>query len=102
MPEPERHPAMMAEARRAFARLKERLSTMPIRPPAPELEGDVPLDALFVWSAIHGLASILGSDILPTLGFTERQTHQAAARCLARIGASLNPMPAHAGSAPKP
>jgi AcrR family transcriptional regulator len=92
MPEPERHPVMMAEARRAFGLLKDRLGDMPVRPLAAPALDDVDLDALFVWSAIHGLASILGSDILPTLGFTEHQTHQAVAHCLARIGASLQPL----------
>lgn len=94
MPDPERHPAMMAEARRAFALLRQRLATMPVSAPAPAAPDDVALDALFVWSTIHGLASLLGSDILPTLGFTEQQTHQAVARCLLRIGASLQSGPA--------
>lgn len=89
MPAPDRHPVMMAEARRAFALLKNRLSDMPIRPMAAATPGDNDLDALFVWSAIHGLASLIGSDVLPTLGFTEHQMHAAVARCLARIGASL-------------
>ncbi|MFY8039453.1 MAG: TetR/AcrR family transcriptional regulator [Bosea sp. (in: a-proteobacteria)] len=99
MPDPERHPAMMAEARRAFALLKTRLRDMPIRPLSETAEGDIDLDALFVWSAIHGLASLLGSDILPTLGFSEHQMHAAAARCLARIGGGLQPIegPALAG-----
>ncbi|MGL4438870.1 MAG: TetR/AcrR family transcriptional regulator [Bosea sp. (in: a-proteobacteria)] len=89
MPDPERHPAMMEQARRAFALLKIRLTDMPVRPLAAPTHDDVDLDALFVWSAIHGLASLLGSDILPTLGFAEHQTHVAVARCLARIGAAL-------------
>ena len=56
--------------------------------PAPS---DVDLDALFVWSSIHGLASLLGSDMLPTLGFSDHQMQWAIAHCLARIGASLQP-----------
>ncbi|MBX9760402.1 MAG: TetR/AcrR family transcriptional regulator [Beijerinckiaceae bacterium] len=91
MPNPDRHPVMMAEGRRAFALLRTRLGDMPIRPLSESTQGNVDLDALFVWSAIHGLASLLGSDILPTLGFGEQDTHAAIARCLARIGASLEP-----------
>lgn len=100
MPDPERHPEMMAQARRAFALLKARLADMPVRPPGASVPTEVDLDALFVWSAIHGLASLLGSDILPTLGFTEHQTHGAIAHCLHRIGASLEPLlPDAAGEA---
>lgn len=90
MPDPKRHPAMMTEARRAFGLLKARLADMPVRQLA--VNGSVDLDALFVWSAIHGLASLLGSDIMPTLGFTEHQTHAAIAHCLMRIGAALQPV----------
>jgi len=97
MPDPERHPEMMAQARRAFALLKSRLAYMPVRPTDMTMPTDASLDALFVWSAIHGLASLLGSDILPTLGFTEYQMHGAIAHCLQRIGAALEPLPPHVG-----
>jgi AcrR family transcriptional regulator len=91
MPHPERHPQMMAQARQAFELLKARLRDVPVRPATASAPTDVDLDALFVWSSIHGLASLLGSDILPTLGFSEHQLHGAIAHCLARIGASLQP-----------
>lgn len=93
MPDPDRHPAMMTEARRAFAILKARLSSMPLRPLPVGVPGDLDHDALFVWSTIHGLATLLSSDILPTLGFSEPQLHSAIARCLARIGAALTVNP---------
>jgi AcrR family transcriptional regulator len=91
MPHPERHPQMMAQARQAFELLKARLRDVPVRPATTSAPTDVDLDALFVWSSIHGLASLLGSDILPTLGFSDHQLHGAIAHCLARIGASLQP-----------
>ena len=91
MPHPERHPQMMTQARHAFDLLKARLRDMPVRPATAAPAADLDLDALFVWSSIHGLASLLGSDILPTLGFTEQQLHGAIAHGLARIGASLHP-----------
>jgi AcrR family transcriptional regulator len=91
MPQPERHPQMMAQARHAFDLLKTRLRDMPVQPATPSVPPDVDLDALFVWSAIHGLASLLGSDILPTLGFSAHQMHGAVAHCLTRIGAALQP-----------
>lgn len=93
MPHPEHHPQMMAQARHAFDLLKARLRDMPIRPTAATGAADVDLDALFVWSSIHGLATLLGSDILPTLGFSEQQLHGAIAHVLARIGAAIEPRP---------
>jgi AcrR family transcriptional regulator len=95
MPDPERHPDMMAAARQAFDLLRARLRAMPVRP-ATGAAAEIDLDALFVWSAIHGLASLMGSDVLPTLGFTEPQMHAAIAHCLARIGAALQPAPPEA------
>lgn len=91
MPEPERHPVMMQEARRAFALLRNRLSTMPTEPLQSPASGDADLDALFVWATVHGMSSLLSSDVLPTLGFNELQMHAAMARCLDRIGAALHP-----------
>jgi AcrR family transcriptional regulator len=100
MPDPERHPTMMAQARHAFELLKTRLRDMPTCPPTDSVPSDVDLDALFVWSSIHGLASLLGSDILPTLGFSDHQMHGAIAHCLARIGASLQPPQSELPTAP--
>lgn len=93
MPQPERHPEMMEQAQRAFALLKTRLEDMPVRPTGAAVSTPTNLDALFVWSAIHGLASLLGSDILPTVGFSEAQMQEAIAHCLRRIGASMQPLP---------
>src|SRR5689334_1476394 len=56
MPQPERHPEMMAQAQRAFTLLRTRLAEMSTRPLGGCTPSDVDLDALFVWSSIHGLA----------------------------------------------
>jgi len=97
MPEPEKHPAMMAEARRAFALLKARLEAMAILPVTSAGRSTANLDALFVWSVVHGLASILNSDTIKTLNFSEWELHQAAAHCLCRISVGLGGNAALAG-----
>jgi AcrR family transcriptional regulator len=89
MPEPEKHPAMMAQSRRAFGLLKSRLTMMQVRAARPSGQPADNLDALFVWSVVHGLASILNADTIGTLNFSEAELHQAAAHCLARIGVAL-------------
>ncbi|QDM15358.1 TetR/AcrR family transcriptional regulator [Tardiphaga sp. vice352] len=100
MPEPEKHPAMMAQARRAFTLLKVRLAAMTVLPIAPTGQSSANLDALFVWSVVHGLASILNADTIKTLNFSEWELHQAAAHCLARIGVGLGGNAALAGNPP--
>jgi AcrR family transcriptional regulator len=91
MPEPQAHPGMMKNAQRAFAMLRDRLQRMELRtiPSMPERAAN--LDALFVWSTLHGLASILQSDALATLELSEQEIQQAMARCLGRIGLALMP-----------
>lgn len=64
LPDPERYPEMLAEARHAFAMLHEaigRLDARRTRRPAAEL------DALYVWATVHGVASILQSSAMRTL-----------------------------------
>lgn len=88
LPDKESHPRMMASARHAFALLQEVLTDMPVSDAgAPSAA----LDALFVWSTIHGLATILQSDALATIGLTDQERAQAIARCMDRIGLALQP-----------
>ena len=90
MPKPEDHPAMMQESRRAFGLLQACLAAMPaIRPVPLSPRQSADLDALFVWSTVHGLSSIMHSDIMATLGFSEWEMHAAAAHVLSRIGMAL-------------
>jgi AcrR family transcriptional regulator len=98
MPDPPAHPAMMHEARRAFGLLKDRLAAM-LQPGVAdeawtaahgaETQAALDLDALFVWSVMHGLATILKSDVIATLGFTTEDREGAIAHCLARISRAL-------------
>lgn len=88
LPDKAHHPRMMASGREAFAVLHAAIAAMP---PAAGQPPAVMLDALFVWSTIHGLASILQSDALTSLGLSEAERAAATEHCLARIGTGIDP-----------
>jgi AcrR family transcriptional regulator len=90
LPAAEDHPTLLARARHAFAILRERLSTMPLRP----LGGAVPApadDALFVWASLHGLAMILQADVLRTLELPAPDPAHLRRHVMGRIGQALAP-----------
>jgi AcrR family transcriptional regulator len=93
LPEPKQHPGMMRNAQRAFALLRERLEHMPLRIVEAPSPSSASLDALFVWSALHGLASILQSDALQTLDLSENEKQHAILGCFARLSLALEPEP---------
>jgi hypothetical protein len=82
LPDPREHPEMMRRAEHASSLLREAIARLPARP------GDAPvdLDALFVWSVMHGLAGILGGDGLGSPGPT---LESAVPFALWRIGLAL-------------
>lgn len=90
LPDPHAHPRMMASARHAFDLLRRAMTAMPVTPAGPP---SVNLDALFVWAAIHGLATILHSQTLDTIGLTHNEQAAAATRLLDRIGLALGVAP---------
>jgi AcrR family transcriptional regulator len=92
MPNPDEHPDMMRNAQRAFALLRDRLATMRLRPAGAPRRSSASLDAMFVWSTLHGLASILQSDTLRTLQMSERDLQNAISRCFARLSLALDPV----------
>ena len=93
LPEPGRHPDMMEEAHRAFDILRKRLSSMPRKPlgDGPDTASDAGHDAMFVWSTLHGFASIAASDAVATLGMSGDDLAHSQARLMQRIGAGLLP-----------
>ena len=87
LPPPTEHPAMMASADHAFGLLRGALAR---RAPS-RSSTEIDADALFVWSALHGLAGALRSDILPGLDLAPETIAEATAHMLRRIGAALGP-----------
>lgn len=80
MPNADLHPAMKQAGHDAFAVL---LGAMAGK------QAHSRLDALFVWAAVHGLATIQQTGALKDLGFTAAERQQAADHLLQRIGAAL-------------
>ena len=88
LPDVDLHPNMMAKAQNAFELLEKALSRHRQKPHA-DLEIEPRADAMFVWSALHGLASILQSDALKTLHMNEQEKAAAISRTFSRITIAL-------------
>jgi AcrR family transcriptional regulator len=86
LPDSHEHPEMMLRAEHAFSLLKGAIARLPNR-----ADDDTPLDldALFVWSVMHGLAGILRGGALQVLGIPESTLESAVAIALWRIGVAL-------------
>lgn len=87
LPPPTEHPAMMTSADHAFGLLRSALRRRAPSKGAAEIDAD----ALFVWSALHGLAGALRSDILAGLDLAPDTITEAGNHMLRRIGAALGP-----------
>jgi len=85
LPDPREHPEMMLRAAHAFSLLRGTIARLSDRAD----NAPVDLDALFVWSVMHGLAGILRGDALNVLGIPRPILESAVPFALARIGAAL-------------
>ena len=81
LPPPPEHPDMLRDARHAFSILETALSRLPVREPHH--------DALFVWSTMHGLASIMNGHAIETLGWTEEARAAAMERAMEMVEVAL-------------
>ena len=86
LPDPVEHPEMMQEARYAFTVLLEALG----RARGVKDEKADQLDALFVWSTLHGLATILQTAALDQIGMSKVLLADALPNTLERIGKALS------------
>jgi AcrR family transcriptional regulator len=85
-PEAAQVPDLRPDARAAFDVLRERLAAL-LPGVAPEA---LDLDALFVWSAIHGLAGVIESEAMRHLDFDAAKTATAVRHAMAMIDRALN------------
>lgn len=86
LPDPDQHHGMMQEARQAFQILLNMMNRMPgAHQPATHQ-----LDALFIWSTIHGLATILQTEALRQIGLDGVLKQEALPHTLHRIGRALS------------
>lgn len=74
-----------ADAKAAFDVLRERLAALlPVR-----TEDELDLDALFVWSTIHGIATLLQSDAMTYLGFERAKVERGVGHAKDMIDRAL-------------
>lgn len=95
LPDGAAHPAMLARAQHAFDLLHARLETLPLRDPDHTIANPIKHDAMFIWSALHGLASLLQSDATKTMGLTEAEKTVAVDRLMQRLSMALVPTDPH-------
>ncbi len=102
LPDPASHPEMTARAHHAFdllltaLRRKAEASGARVDPQA------IRLDALFVWSALHGLATLRSTSILATLDLDHTLSARGGEHMLARFGPALAAPATRDGPAPEP
>ena len=89
LPDPEQHPDMMQQAQHAFSLLRDAIAQLPLQSGEPRPPARVDFDALFVWSTIHGLSSILESHAVETLDLSQATLDEAIPQTLMRIGFAL-------------
>lgn len=83
------HPEMLQQGRHAFSLLCDALRRKAARRGQQKGEDGILLDALFVWSSLHGLASIRSSDTATALAIPEALMEGAGGHVLRRIGDAL-------------
>jgi len=86
LPDPSAHPQMASSADRAYGLLREGLARLPSHAGKPDR---IAMDALFIWSALHGLAGILKCDVAETIGIDPRRADAMIEATLMRINTVL-------------
>ncbi len=89
LPDPHNHPEMMHGARDAFTVLRQALARLPeSRGETPDPEA-IDSEALFAWSSLHGVVSLLRTDAMGTLDLAPGARDAFVMRALQKIGAGL-------------
>ena len=83
------HPEMMREAKHAFGLLCDALRRRATDGQHIRSDDEIVLDALFVWSGLHGLASITSSSAIASLGIADHLLQASSARLLQGFGQAL-------------
>jgi AcrR family transcriptional regulator len=86
LPDPTIHKEMMQEARYAFTVLLDAISK---KRGVAVTSSENQLDALFIWSTLHGLSTIVQTAALEQLGLSPQLLEQALPHTLQRIGAAF-------------
>jgi AcrR family transcriptional regulator len=89
LPDGDRHPEMMRQAKHAFSLLCEGLRRKAKLRSEPRSDDEIVLDAVFIWSGLHGFAAIASSSAIHTLGFNERLLKASHERLFRGFGQAL-------------
>ena len=81
------HPELLREARHSFGLLLAAIRRL--REGSGASDKAIELDALYVWTAMHGVASALSSDVLPKLELLEETLAEAVPHAMRRVSLAL-------------
>ncbi len=90
LPNPHNHPAMMESSLHAFTLLKDRLEAYYKQRGHHLPPENITLDALYVWSTLHGLVSLLSAHVMEKLMTPEQVVSEVITHTLNRIGDALS------------
>lgn len=91
VPDPADHPLMVEKAEYAFSLLHRKLTGMVLRPTPDPIEEAARHDALFIWSCLHGLASLSEAEATRNLSLTEDDKRVAVRNAMQRLSLALAP-----------
>ena len=86
LPDPAQHPGMMENATRAFALLQARLRHWADELGTDPSDATVSLNALFIWSLLHGVASLSRTRALETVDLPPEVKETARGFIMSKIG----------------
>lgn len=87
-PEPAQHPALVRHAVHAFNLLRDSLRALHGGQPEDHAQAD--RQAMFIWSTLHGMASITQADVMQHLNLAPGVEQALPADMMARIGLGLD------------
>ncbi|WP_439573972.1 TetR/AcrR family transcriptional regulator [Phreatobacter sp.] len=93
LPDPAGHPDMMRSAQHAFAILGRAIARIQAMSVPAGGERLAQLDALYVWATVHGLASIMQSPAVGTLGLPGTVHQSMQCHAMARLHLALSAPP---------
>ena len=85
-PDTAEHPELLRDCRYAFDVLRHALARIHGKGTSPS---EIDLDALFVWSSMHGLASIMQSNVMERLDMKKKVLARAQEHTLLRVRSAL-------------
>ncbi|MEM8795043.1 MAG: TetR/AcrR family transcriptional regulator [Pseudomonadota bacterium] len=91
LPPLKEHGEMLAQSQYAFSLLRDRLLSMDLSDPGGTPRDPEKHDAIFIWSALHGLASLMQSDAMEIVGLSEEERAIGTERLFRRLSLALDP-----------